>query len=159
MGGMFTIPIKMGGLLFDPRHLRNPPPGPFLMPLRLPLAAVPLPTPPVVPRRRHASGCSLLEAPGGRTRDLREDHPMWVSWVYDGLWIMDFMDPIWIYQYIYIEIQWVHRYLLWIFNGFKMRIILLVLVFFRNHISNPICHIWRMIHRFDGFILKMEDHD
>eukprot|EP00913_Durusdinium_trenchii_P025185 g23644.t1 len=56
------------------RTLRPPPPpllhfgrrfadGPFLMPLPLPLAAVPLPTPPVVPRRRHASGCCLLEVP------------------------------------------------------------------------------------------------
>lgn len=69
------------------RILRPPPPpllhfgrrfadGPFLMPLPLPLAAVPLPTPPVVPRRRHASGCSLLEVPSlpfllrvGRTPD------------------------------------------------------------------------------------------
>ncbi|CAK9092158.1 Uncharacterized protein SCF082_LOCUS43380 [Durusdinium trenchii] len=46
------------------------------MPLPLPLAAVPLPTPPVVPRRRHASGCCLLEVPSlpfllrvGRTPD------------------------------------------------------------------------------------------
>ncbi|CAK9092096.1 unnamed protein product [Durusdinium trenchii] len=69
------------------RTLRPPPPpllhfgrrfadGPFLMPLPLPLAAVPLPTPPVVPRRRHASGCCLLEVPSlpfllrvGRTPD------------------------------------------------------------------------------------------
>jgi len=53
------------------------------MPLPLPLAAVPLPTPPVVPRRRHASGCSLLEAlAGGRYEGLKGGSSDGVSWVY-----------------------------------------------------------------------------
>lgn len=72
------------------RPLRPPPPpllifgrrfadGPFFMPLPRPLAAVPLPSPPQVPRRRRrrcSSGCSLLQVPSlpfllrvGRTED------------------------------------------------------------------------------------------